>query len=248
MKKALGLITASFAVLVIASAGAWAQSSKATAKCADLSVITEEAVSTTASEGPAWQTILSNQIRTAEPSDLFVDVSLECGLNTLTVVRSKAGARDTATATAAVKVRVLIDGVEAYPGPVTFCQRKQELSAVFGGIFNATVDCVDPLTGAINAQCLADNCLVVNDAGAIVIDETCLLPEELSLLLETVNANAFNFLLADIGVGIHTVEVQAALSASGTAGNGEVDYGAFIGKGSVTVDEVKLIKGEDILP
>jgi hypothetical protein len=68
---------------------------------------------TTSSTAGTWQTILSNAIKTPNQKDLFVDVSLEVGLLTDTLVRSKNNVADTSMAAAGVEVRVLIDDREA---------------------------------------------------------------------------------------------------------------------------------------
>jgi len=102
---------------------------------------------TASSEG--WTTILSSAIKTSNPSDLFVNVSLECGLYTSTIVKSKNGNKDTSTAYAGVKVKVLVDGDETLPGDVTFCKREQALTATFQGL----------LTGTDGSSCLVTNAL-----------------------------------------------------------------------------------------
>ena len=81
----------------------------------------------------AWTPILDNTIKTGGQKDLFIDVSLECGLYTLTKVKSKGNEQDTSTANAVVKVRVWVDDELAYPGEVVFCSREQKLTAEFAG-------------------------------------------------------------------------------------------------------------------
>jgi hypothetical protein len=121
---------------------------------------------------------------------------------------------------------VLVDGAEAAPGVVTFCKRTQELSATLQG--------------------LIDGCLSVDDLGNVILDEECLLPEEIELLLDTMSANTFNFLNADAGVGPHNIEVQARIDLGSSAQEGSAEARATLGKGSLTVEEVRLIQGEDI--
>jgi len=198
---------------------------KATAKVGDLAVLAGPITAGTSES--AWVTLLSNNIKTSSQKDLLIDVSLECGLFTKTVARSKAGTSDTSTASAMIQVRVLIDGREALPGQVVFARRRQELSAVFQGLIDGALR-VDPLTGLI------------------VIDETLLEPEEVSLLLDTQDANSFNFLLSDVGTGVHRVEVQARIDLGAVAQTGEAVARATIGKGSMTVEEVRMIRGEDV--
>jgi hypothetical protein len=193
-------------------------SSKATAKVGDINVLNQTSF--------GWETILDNSIKTANQKDLFIDVSLECGLYTQTKVRSN-GNKDTSSAAPTVMVQVLVDGVEAYPGPVTFCSRTQTLSATLGGIL--------------------ENCTDSNGDGDIDLNDCTLAPEEVELILETMNANSFNFILDGLEAGVHLVEVQAMISTSSSSGAGSASANATIGNGSVTVEEVRLIQNEDIV-
>jgi hypothetical protein len=234
MKK-FAYIAAVLCVLLICGAPfAEAQSSaKATGKCADLNILS---VSQSDVEGE-WQLILFNTIKTSEQKDMNVDVSLECGLLTRTVVKSKGGNKDTSIAEGSVKVVVVVDaGTEDErvmdPGEVTFCRRTQELSAVFQGL----------LTDEDGNVCLSSNPLT----GAITIDEECLRPEEVDLLLDTMNANSFNFILDDLGSGVHSVSVYAKVDLSTESMEGSAEAKALIGKGSMAVEEIRFIKSEDI--
>ncbi len=186
-----------------------------------------------------WFNILGNQIKTANPSDLIVDVSLECGIVTDTLVKSKGGNRETSSAEAGVMIKVLVDGNEMDPGEVTFCRRYQELSATFQGLLEND---------------LGETCLSADpDTGVITIDEECMDPEEIELVLKTMNANSFNFLATDLGPGMHDVVVFAKIESgtnqtteSGTNSDSTVDAYALLGKGSVAIEEVKMIKAEDV--
>ncbi len=212
-------------------------SAKSTAMISGINILTVKAASTVTTP---WTTILSNTIKTSNPSDLFIDVSLECGLYTDTLVKSKGGTKDTSTATAGVQVQVLVDGEVIHPGDVTFCRRTQELTATFQGL----------LTDAEGNSCLLTEAIVDAEGNitgySTTIDEECLRPEEVGLILDTMNANAFNFITADVGSGVHTIEVQAMISASTHYQEGSAGAIATIGKGSVVVDEAKMIKAEDI--
>ena len=213
------------ALSVLAAGSAFAQNqpaSKATAQVADIHVLHTEGNNSFS----GFTTILSNSLRTSEQKDLFVAVSMECGLYTRTLVRSKSGISDTALAEAGIEVRVLIDGEEAEPGPVTFCRRSQELSATFQG--------------------LIDGCLSVDDSGNVVLDQDCLRPEEVQLVLNTMNANAYNFVAGDLSSGVHRVEVQARVDLGSQIQQGQAEARATIGKGSVTVESVRMVRGEDI--
>ena len=76
---------------------------------------------------------------------------------------------------------------------------------------------------------------------------TCTLtPEEITLVLDTSAAHSFNFILPNVGVGTHTLTVQAQLSTENTSilttTNGGVSVAnALFGLGSLTVDAVRLV-------
>jgi len=81
---------------------------------------------------------------------------------------------------------------------------------------------------------------------SVVIDPDCVRPEELGLILETMNANAFDFIMADLPSGIHNIQVQARINLGASAQAGSARARALIGNGSVTVESVRMIRGEDI--
>ena len=176
--------------------------------------------------------ILSQAIKTPNGKGLFIDVSVECGLLTNTLVQSKKGNKTTAKAEASVMVWVTVDGEYADPGHVTFCKRTQELTATFSGLLSA---CVDPVTGIIDPDCVA-----------------ILEPEEVGLLLDTMTANSFNFYYGVELSGVHTVDVWAQIGTPVSVigldpGASFAEAEALIGKGSVTIDLVRLIKYGDVV-
>ena len=156
---------------------------------------------------------------------------------------------------------------------VTYCSRSQELSATFQGIFQtdetfigvkvlvdnngdgdlghfvavcdpgdevfAPDECSDPFT-------VAGTCLLQDaDTGGIVLDIDCLTFEEVELVLDTLNANAFNFVTANLDSGVYRVTVEAEIMSGGIAGNGEFEAMALIGLGSMVIDEVRFIHNVD---
>ena len=176
-----------------------------------------------------WKTILEADIQTQNHAELAFDMALQCGLVTDTTVRSKGGDKDGSTAEGKVSVRIKVtyaDETVAYALPgtaedgVTYCSRIQTLEANFAGL----------------------NCKADLETGLV----TCVDPEELRLILSTLNANAFNYIITGVPVGTHHVEVQARAQAGaeifGTS-LGEAKGEAFIGMGSLFVDEVQLING-----
>lgn len=205
-------------------------SAKATLQLGNIAVM--DARLGAASSKSNWQNIMSGIMKTSSQKDMVVTASLEVGLYTRTLVRSKLGTPDTSSASAGVEVRVVVDAGTpneriAYPGDVIFGRRTQELTATFQG--------------------LIDGCLTVDPAtGAVIINETCVRPEELQLILDTMNANSFVFALDDMGSGVHTIKVQARMVMNNTVQTGEVEARCTIGKGSMAVEEVRLVKGADI--
>ncbi len=201
-------------------------SSKATAKIGNINVIKSISSPDSAQVGE-WQSILINSLKTPNQKDLFIDVSMEVGLLTNTLVRSKLGVSDTSMADAGVQIRVLVDGNEALPGAVTFGRRTQTLTATLQGLIDGCMT-VDPLTGNV------------------IIDPLCVKPEQIGLILDTMNANSFNFIIQDLQAGVHQVQVQARINLAASAQAGTSAARGLIGKGSMTVEEVRLIKTPDI--
>ena len=82
--------------------------------------------------------------------------------------------------------------------------------------------------------------------GGYVIAEGELTWEEIELILDTMDAHAFNFIMDDLTSGVHTVEVQAMIDTAADEGEGSASASASVGKGSVTIELVRMIKDEDI--
>jgi hypothetical protein len=218
MKRIITIALAIVLVLMMGATGVFAQqnenaSAKATAKIADISILSE---STGDPDDTGWVSVLSQTIKTANDKDLFIDVSLQCGLYTETNVKSQ-GSKDTSDADTEVWVKVMVDTDTAYPGAIVFNSRYQKLSALLQGIINTE-------TG------------VVTD------------PEEIELLLDTMTACSFNFIVEDLDAGMHTVTVKAKCATDASSMAGSAKAKASIGYGSVTVEEVRMVKGEDAVP
>ncbi len=197
--------------------------------------------------GAGWVKIMENTIKTANAKDLFVDVSLECGLTTDTFVSSKLLDRAKAVSEAVVYVKVELDGVPMLPGMmvdpndppapaqegVTFERREQTLVAHFAGDLS---NCIDPNTGYV-----------------VMDDPNCIAPEDLQLILDTMSANSFNFIAPDVSSGTHTIAVHAQVQVITSTetevyATAEAWAHAYLGKGSVTVEEVRMIKDESLTP
>src|SRR5262249_39455431 len=174
--------------------------------------------------------VLFGNIKTpsASSKNVLVMATLESSILTSTSVASKGGNNTTSTASGAVVVRphvyacpggdctgasgALVDittqGGTVTPSVVTFNQRLQSLSASLAGL----------------------NCTAGAD-GVV----TCLDPETISLLLSTMSANGFNFLVQTPGQGVYQVQLEIGLTA--TASSNSIAPGAqaqvAVGAGSL---------------
>ena len=239
MRKLLAVLFIAVLFCAVSSAQQTVTGAKSTVQVADLTLVDWSA-------GQPWTTILGHPnranpnavlIKLAEQKELLFSVSLECGLYTQTLVKSSGGTKDTSTAQATVQVRVLVDGNSlAFPGPVTFCERFQQLSAKLQGIIENLACFVD-----------ADNDPTTPPVFDPDAPGCVLTSEEIELVLRTLNANAFFFILPDVGVGTHNVEVQARIATLGSAQLGSWDAKALIGKGVVVVENHRLAKGDNIV-
>jgi hypothetical protein len=219
--------------LSLAAVSGYAQSqpsSKVTAKTANLTLLPP-----TTTQGQ-WQTVLANSIKLANNKDLFINACFEVGLYTDTLVRSKLMVSDTSTAKASVKVRVVLDLGKSNervvePGEVVYGRRHQTLSATLEGAIAGCLSIVTNLDGSLG----------------LVLDPVCVQPEEIQLILDTMDAASFSFVAVDVPQGIHTVSVQAQIDSSGTVQNGTFEARALVGKGAVTVESVRLIKDPKVV-
>lgn len=187
-----------------------------------------------------WKTILNSQLKTANQKDLFINSSLQCGIVTDTTVKSmNATSWDSAEARGTVRVRVKItdpNGKVSYAQPSTSIDANQVSTGPNGGVVYC--DRIQQLAAKFSGL----NCTANLTTGAV----TCSSPEELQLIQKTLNAAAFNFVAPNVVSGVNTIEVQArSTAATGTTGtNGSLaNANAFIGMGSVAVEQVRMIQG-----
>ena len=244
MKKVIAIVLAVVLMAMLGATGVFAEqnpnaSAKATAQITGLTVIShsevvqpddeaEDAWVYNISTNPeGWHVVLNQTIKTANNKDLFIDASLLSGLYTKTVVRSKGGDKEASAAAGAVLLAVTVDygtddEVIAFPGPIVYNARAQVLTATLQGI----VDLVDENGGWLNITA----------------------PEEIGLFIATMSANSFNFIVDDLDAGMHTVEVWVKCVTYAGTSKGSAEAVAAIGLGSVTIEEVRMVKGEDAVP
>ena len=75
----------------------------------------------------------------------------------------------------------------------------------------------------------------------------CVQPKTIELIQDSLTASSFGFVASDVQQGVHTVQVQARIDTIGSAQNGSYSALALVGKGTMTVESVRLIKGEDVV-
>ena len=212
-----------------------------------------------------FSTILRKFIKAPKHKDLWINVSLECGNFTHTSVSSKGGELDASAASAMVRVRVKVtddDGnvymavpdENASRGDITlgnfygaddgegvvFCRRHQALMAHFQGIIDFPGG---TSSGNFQAECIIED---PNNAGNFIVDPTCLRPEQLTLVIDQLQANSFNFLMPNLpDSSVYQVDVEAWLDTEAGAQAGEATAAATIGLGSMIIQVLRLVKGDD---
>ena len=248
MKK-LAYLTVLAALTAFLAAPAFAQSSKAAWRYENIVALGTASCENNNNNCPdddtGFVSILTTHIKTPNGKELAMGVSLQCGLVTDTTVKSKGGNKDTSEARGRIRVRMQItqpDGSTVYGKPdnggdltgateledatnppgLTYCDRFQKLEVKFAGL----------------------NCIADLENG----DVTCADPEELRLILKTLNVNHFNFLHANAMPGVHKVEVQARAQANVALGGttlGAAAAEAFAGAGALYVETIRLVKDAD---
>lgn len=235
MKK-IAYAVAGLGLMGFVAAPALAASSKSTMSVSGVALI--EATNQTNS----YDKVLGATIHVANDKELIAGASLETGLYTRTKVKGRNGSSDSSTAWAQIEVRVMVDldndgsfDHMAAPGVVVFDKRSQTLNAVLGGVIES---CTDTLTVDTDGD-------GTPDAGDGVIDittECTVTDEEIELILDTMGAHHFNFVIGNLPQGTHYLEVQAQISSSGGDEVAPSEASALIGKGSFTVEEVRAVK------
>jgi hypothetical protein len=265
MKRLIIISFVCVLALAFTSTSAFAASAKASAQFIGIqSVSLNESV-----ESQGWKTVFTQGIHMANNHDIYISPSFEVGLTTSTAVMSKKLVRAIAEADAQVKVRVIIDGDVANPvapGEVIYSKRNQKLIAEFAGLYDLWGDdaCYTTTTTCVDDDPLIDGCQGEEVVTGIEFsdDEACFDAEYLQLILSTMAAHTFNFIAADVSTGDHIIEVQVQLTydlgdgvdiydrpdlADEVTALGMYGSQAWIGKGSVLIESVRMVKGEDII-
>ena len=152
-------------------------------------------------------------IKTSNVSDLIVSVNMECALVTDVKIKGT-GAQETSTSLADIRVRVLVDNGDGNWVPVL-------------------PDNGDGVTFASRKMTLSG---LLWAGSQLLLD----LPEQYIQIWEKTNsAHSFDFLVPNVGVGVHNVKVQ--IMTDTLAGYEGAAVGATIGNATLVVEAVRLV-------
>jgi hypothetical protein len=204
-------------------------------------------------------------IKVPNNKELLVGVSAEIGIVTDTSIKGKLGGSARAIAEGGAQAQVCAvhtgtDDVEkcALPGWVTMSRRIQELDATLGGVIES---CEDFLTVLEDGTTEGTQDFPLPD-GIITIALECVVSdEEIGLVLDTLAAHHFNYVIANLAQGEYDIRVYFMTTTSAQVDIDEVSIEdcpeeqescvsatayatAFIGKYMVTVQQVRAVKGD----
>ncbi|NNE04242.1 MAG: hypothetical protein HKN15_00775, partial [Xanthomonadales bacterium] len=217
------------------------------------------------------------RIKVPQGKELLVGLSAEVGLTTDTSVKGKNGGSARAIADASGAVVIVAHrvgdcgpgdgtscGAVALPGDITLASRVQTLEATLGGVIESCED----FTGGTDENGLnpGDDGYIDTPDGVIDVSLECIVSdEEIGLILETVSANHFNFVVPNLDQGTYDITAYFTTRAEGTididectvggddadgcaGGDGEVSArahaAAWIGSYMMTVQQVRAVKGD----
>lgn len=212
---------------LLASGLGLAQSTRYTLRLPELHLLpTVSTPTTNQSAHGEWKDLLHTTLTTPQRKDLQMEVSLEAGLHTDAPARGRPARADGVPARGTLELRVLVDGTPVAPGALTLTEHPQHLMARLGDLLGSCAD------ADADGTVLASECIFTGEEQRRVL--RALEPLEVSISLD------------DIGAGTHELRVQARVSVSSHGASGSASAGAWIGRGSITLEEVRLVKSFDI--
>ena len=211
-----------------------------------------------------WHTILTTTIKnpTAD-DDLFIHVSQVTTITTKTVASSSIPSL-ISTGNAKLQMRVLVDGIEAKPGPIVFDERLMSLTSSLQSFLSlsctdtptqetiVTTSCVcSPTLPGLPVLSCAPNvvpagytqtCTSQNTIDTDVVTTCSLVPgadQSLETVLSHTLGHAFGFLAPNVGGqgNTHVIQVQVMLTQLTTNGGGAQ---ALVGPGTLNINAVNL--------
>jgi hypothetical protein len=226
MKKIIAIVLAVTLVAMLGATGVFAQenpnaSAKATAQIAELEVISES--QTVSDEDPDWDT----------------DLDWTLATNILSQTIKTANDKDLFIDVS------LLSGLYTETNVKSKGGNKDTSAAVAAVLLKVEVDGQEAFPGWIiyngRVQVLSATLQGILEDGVVVGYE------EIGLIIGTLSANSFNFIVDDLDAGMHTVEVSALCVTFAASQAGSAEAKAVIGLGSVTIEEVRMVKGEDAI-
>jgi len=208
------VLIAAIAATTLCSATAFAASSKFSANVTGTLITT--------GDGGTGDLIVP--IKTANKSDLLVGVSLQSTVVTDTTAKGKNGEVSTSVAEGEVAVCLSVDDgahTDLAPDCVVFEMRRQTLETKLSGVLT---------------------CTATDAGGNVDFDDFCYVSDDeyVRLLLETMSANHFNFVVRNLGPGDHTITATVAgTTSTNCSGNDVCAADVAVGPGSITVEEVR---------
>jgi hypothetical protein len=169
---------------------------------------------------------------------LLIRPSLVTGLFTSTKITTTV---PSASADVGIKVCVTVDGSGAQVGPTSCVVYDQRFQQISSNLFSQLAECTAaPTTTA---------CTVGADCAALGVGFTCgsagvcVGPNPLcdfGLILSTLSAHSFDFVVSGLGQGTHNVDVTWSVIGAGVASNpNNASVASCVGPGILTVTQVK---------
>ena len=186
--------------------------------------------------------VMQATVKVSNSQSLFVSPSLVTGLYTQTKTVTKTNSTSSAVAAGSVFLRAVLrdanNNIVQVAAPVAQCDPNNPAYGCgsVGKNFGVTIDSrLQSLTQSIS-QCITYATDGTTQSG------TCDFTLTTDLILSTTSAHTFNFIFDNVGVGVYTVSVEAAVNASANATTGSTAVGAAaFGLGSMTVESVRLV-------
>ena len=195
-----------------------------------------------------WNPVMTTFIKTPNGKELAFDVGLQCGLITFTQAKAKGGGgsgSDKAAAKGRISVRVAITPVDKDGNDTgdTFYALPNNDGASPLGTDGSDSSATDP-DGV--TYCSRFQALEVSFAN-LVCEESQDCEIAVSLLLETLDAHAFNFVAPNVAPGIKRIDIEARATADADifGGDGNAKGEAFIGMGSTLIETVRAVQAFD---
>jgi hypothetical protein len=226
MKSLLALVATG---TLIASGLGLAQSARHTVRLSELRLLPRVSTLTTNQTASGeWKDLLHTTLTTQQRKNLVMVVALETGLHTkaATAALDSPSPGDATSARGTVELRLLLDGNPVSPGPLVLAESTQNRMTRFGDML--------------------DTCGDIDNDGTILSGECILTDEEQRRVLRAIDLHAVSFTLDDIDAGTHDLRVQARITVTSQGASGPASAGAWIGRGSITIEEVRLVKSFDI--